>query len=250
MGHKWKISRTGIFVGAVLLVATLLPVMMACTAWGEHTDKLWLHRCNSIEKLKEQLANYPNVEVDVCFLADTFDVTHDLDTTFHLGLSPYFAYLQKHPDRRVWLDLKNLTEANRSAVCAVLDSLAQRYGVAKRQLIVESSSWWCLGQLRQAGYYTSYYVPYPAPHRLSRRDLRRFIHEMRKIADSGCVSALSFPGTWYRTLKRRLHRPIDFLTWEHRTTQFELLLRPKGRRMICDPQLKVILVKSKGDFHR
>ena len=40
-----------------------------------HTDKLWLHRCNSVEKYAEMHPRYPNVEIDVVFRPDGyFDV--------------------------------------------------------------------------------------------------------------------------------------------------------------------------------
>ena len=61
---------------------------------------------------------------------------------------------------------------------------------------------------------------------------------------------MSFPGPWYSTLKEELDRPIDLLTWRHRTTQLEFFLLPMGRKMVNDPQLKVILVKDKGKYHR
>lgn len=63
--------------------------------------------------------------------------------------------------------------------------------------------------------------------------------------------ALSFPGWWYDDIKEAFaQQPIALLTWEHRKTQLELFLTPRGRRMINDPQLKVVLVKDKGHFHR
>ena len=64
------------------------------------------------------------------------------------------------------------------------------------------------------------------------------------------VHALSFPGWWYSTIKENLNRSIDLLTWKHRTTQWQLLLTPKGHKMLDDPELKVILVKDKGQYHR
>ena len=47
-------------------------------------------------------------------------------------------------------------------------------------------------------------------------------------------------------------RTVGFylLTWKHRTPQWQLLLTPKGHKMLDDPELKVILVKDKGQYHR
>ena len=73
---------------------------------------------------------------------------------------------------------------------------------------------------------------------------------LQEIADKKVVSALSFPGCWYTEIKESLNRSIDLLTWEHRSSQLQLLLSSVGREMLFDPQLKVILVKDKGKYHR
>ncbi|WP_288510749.1 hypothetical protein [uncultured Prevotellamassilia sp.] len=65
------------------------------------------------------------------------------------------------------------------------------------------------------------------------------------------VCALSFAGWWYDDIKQAFaNQPIALLTWEHRKNQFELFFSARGKRMIEDPQLQVILVKDKGHYHR
>lgn len=60
-----------------------------------------------------------------------------------------------------------------------------------------------------------------------------------------------FPGWWYRPIRQKLNRKIDLLTWKHRTTPFGIYATPpEGLTMLFDSQLKVILVKSKGKYHR
>ena len=64
---------------------------------GRYPEKIWLHRCNSLEKLYEKQSRYPNVEVDLVFWKDrVFDVTHDVDTSFNLSLGSYFSYMKDH----------------------------------------------------------------------------------------------------------------------------------------------------------
>ena len=101
------------------------------------------------------------------------------------------------------------------------------------------------GQLMIAGYQSC-----EALYRRELRAVRGCIDSLRRVADSGTVRALSFPGWWYATIRRHLRRSIDLLTWKHRTTQFEFFLTSEGWRMLRDPQLKVILVKDKGHYHR
>lgn len=224
------------------------------TAWyeaGRHSDKLWLHRCNTTAKWLEKRGKFAHFEVDVRFTPEgRFDVTHEAASSIGLGLERYFRLIG--PDTtRVWLDIKNLSSANAGAMLAALDSLTRRYAVSRSRLIVESGDWRALALFRRRGYYTSFYVPYAPPSRLSAAERSAAMAHLRRVAASGCVDALSFPGWWYDEIHRHLHTvAIDLLTWEHRKRRLWLLMLPRGRRMLADPQLKVILVKDKGHYHR
>lgn len=217
---------------------------------GDFPEKIWLHRCNSLEKLHELDEEYSNVEVDVVFRRGRrFDVTHDADTSFNLPLDPYFAHMDR-TDGKIWLDIKNLKEKNKVAMLAEIDRLVDTHHIGKDELIIESGNWEALRLFTDKGYYTSYYVPFDKPHGMSGKELDWCIARLRDIVDSKSVRALSFPGWWYPAIKKRLERPVDLLTWRHRTSQFALLASPIGRRMLGDGQLKVILVKDKGSHHR
>lgn len=217
---------------------------------GCYPDKIWLHRCNSIEKLYEKRAVYPNIELDVVFRNNrTFDVTHDSETTFNLNLFSYFMYMRGKKGK-MWLDMKNLTAENRTKALVQLEKLMKHFEIDKDRLIIESPNFKALETFTRAGYYTSYYVTYKRPCELDTKEVDDCISELKKIVDGGTVSALSFPGCWYETIKEKIERPIDLLTWEHRKSQLQVLLSASGRRMLHDPQLKVILVKDKGRFHR
>ena len=140
------------------------------TAWyeaGRHSDKLWLHRCNTTAKWLEKRGKFAHFEVDVRFTPEgRFDVTHEAASSIGLGLERYFRLIG--PDTtRVWLDIKNLSSANAGAMLAALDSLTRRYAVSRSRLIVESGDWRALALFRRRGYYTSFYVPYAPPSRLS-----------------------------------------------------------------------------------
>ena len=155
----------------VLLVGSLVSFFLynffvAIGEWGDYPEKIWLHRCNSMEKLFEKEKRYPNVEVDVVFRSDnTFDVTHDVDTSFHLSIASYFEYLQKE-DGKIWLDIKNLIHSNKEVMLATLDSLVNRYKISKDRLVIESPSWQSLDIFTRNGYYTSMYVSYPKPNQM------------------------------------------------------------------------------------
>ena len=214
--------------------------------------KIWLHRCNSIEKLHEKEHRYPNIEVDICLRAGgVMDVTHDLDTTFHLGIEPYMKYLGEHPERHMWMDVKNLSEDNLLAFKLRLDSLVMAYGVSKSQLNIESPQWQQLFLFTRDGYLTSCYVTAPRPSSLSREQRDSVVSRLGTVARSGCVRALSFPAYWYNTLRWQFKdTDIYYLTWMHHRTQYGMLFDPLGQVMLRDKRLRVILVKDKGHYHR
>ena len=242
-------SRKAVIGGGIILAIILYSIIIYCHI-GSTPEKLWLPRCNSIEKLCEFHADYPNIEVDIVFRKNgSFDVTHDADTTFNQTIDEYFAYANKNKTR-IWLDIKNLTTENAAALHARLDSLCRRYDISRQQLIVEGPSSDALSLFTEDQYYTSYYVPYDKPSRLSEEEIQKCMAHLQTIADSRKVRALSFPGWWYGTIKKHLQSDIGLLTWKHRTTEFELRALPTNWKMLKDPQLKVILVKAKGHFHR
>lgn len=250
MGKKKAatVLLTRIFIALICLFIYIL--FMGFREIGHHQDKMWLHRCNSIEKLNEKYPQYPNIEVDVVFRKNSmFDITHDIDTSFNLYLDSYFAFME-NKSGKIWLDIKNLTPENKMEMFSALEKLVEHYSFAKERLIIESPDWESLEFFTQNGYYTSYYVAYKSPSQLNDEETNYYIEQLQKIADSQTVCALSFPGKWYTTIKKKLNRPIDLLTWEHRSIQLEVLISPTGRKMLHDPQLKVILVKDKGHFHR
>ena len=244
-----KIRNLAFGVAGIFLALALYFVVDAWMNVGRHPHKVWLHRCNSIEKLHQKGELYPNVEVDVVFRGSAFDVTHDLDVSYGLDLEEYFAHFSKN-EGKMWLDVKNLAPTNRDIMLAVLNSLVERYGVAKERLVVESPQWSLLGDFTRDGYYTSMYVEYDKPQNLSGGEVQECIEALRGVVDSGCVKAISFPYWWYPVLKGALGRSVDMLTWKHRSGHFLFMLSGEGKMMLEDSQLKVVLVKDKGDFHR
>lgn len=238
----------------ILPLVVLLLLSAAAYSWsqiGRYPHKLWLHRCNTIEKLQEKHADYPHIEIDLVFREESglFDVTHDEDKSYQLSLDAYFAYLQQE-NGKMWLDIKNLTETNAPQMLAAMNRLMQTYAIGHERLILESPSWQALGLFKQQGFYTSNYVTFDNPGKLTDAEVQVCIAQLQEIVDSGYVSALSFPAHWYREIRSRLHRDIDLLTWMHRYTQFEFFLTLIGHEMLNDEQLKVVLVKDKGHHHR
>lgn len=232
-----------------ILTVLLLYLVVILLFVGNYKDKLWLYRCNSIEKFVEQRSDYPNIEIDLVLREDGhFDVTHDVPVTFGLPLDSFFA----HPENsgKMWLDIKNITDTNSRVALSELNRLTLLYGVSKERLIVESSNWQQLSLFTDAGYYTSYYFPVGDPSKLSLSERNSAIEELQRVASEGNFRAVSFPSWWYESVSKAIPSTNhDLLTWRHRSTQYEFLLTG-GFKMLNDERLKVILIKSKGAFHR
>lgn len=65
------------FIGVACVIGLFFWCIVAIDEVEEHPDKIWLHRCNSMEKLYEHSERYSNFEVDIVFRQDSvFDVTH------------------------------------------------------------------------------------------------------------------------------------------------------------------------------
>ena len=246
---QMKIRNLAFGVAGIFLALAIFFVVEAHMNVGGHKDKVWLHRCNSMEKLHQMKGLYPNIEVDVVLRGNAFDVTHDVEVSFGQDLEDYFAHFSEN-DGKMWLDVKNLTPENKDTMLEVLNSLVCRHGVAKERLIVESPQWSLLEDFTKDGFYTSMYVVYDKPGNLSGREMKECIEDLRRVVDSGCVRAISFPYWWYSAIKDSLERSVDMLTWRHRSGHFLFMLSGEGKRMLEDTQLKVVLVKDKGDFHR
>ena len=109
-----KIGLLGRNAKIILVTVAMIIAMAACYSLlqvGRYPHKLWLHRCNSIEKWCEKGNIYDNIEVDVVWRDSVFDVTHDIDKSFNQRLEPFLAKL-KESDGKIWLDMKNVTPSN------------------------------------------------------------------------------------------------------------------------------------------
>lgn len=76
--------------------------------------------------------------MDVVFRKDgTFDVTHDVNTSFSLVIDPYFSHMEK-TDGKMWMGIKNLEQENKTEMLSELEKLVGFCHIGKDNLIVES----------------------------------------------------------------------------------------------------------------
>lgn len=223
----------------------------------ETPDKIWLHRTDDIQKLKDFLPVFANFEIDVHFLYDGqewyFDVGHDgLKDSIHLNLASMLEILHDRDSilgiqSKIWLDFKNLDSKNATKALHTLQNLAAIYHYPLENFIVESPNYEQLGIFKQAGFFTSYYVPY-----YSKKDLDSKAPQIREhiqsVIDSDNINAISFAYYLYDFIKAQKFmkngEDLPLLTWNEGSD----LRNNMQIQAFSDPQAKVILAGVKGNY--
>jgi hypothetical protein len=122
-------------------------------------DRIWPHRVNSLRRLKYLYNNFAGFECDVRFdaISSHLFVAHDPEDLSSLVFSDFLLQEGK-AHKLFWLDLKNLEAVNTEAFCGLLERLDKKF-LIKNRIIIESSNFEALEQVRQQGWLTSYYMP-------------------------------------------------------------------------------------------
>ncbi len=180
----------------IVAIVVLIIVITACWALlqvGQYPHKLWLHRCNSIEKWCEKEDIYDNIEVDVVWRDSVFDVTHDTDKSFNQRLEPFFAKLKEGGDGKIWLDMKNVTLSNVTRVVFRINYLLSCHALGKERLIIECKDVEALRLLDNQGFYTSYYIDFPKPSDIEDSQVEECLDSIEGVVAKNCCDAISFP---------------------------------------------------------
>lgn len=243
---------------------------------GRHSDsissRLWLHRVDEIQKLDDFREKYQGFEIDVHYLGH-YDVGHDgAASSIGLDLGDMLARLPKEfytipvesktkiakksngggdTKLRLWIDFKNLTTENKHVALQELKRLARIHNLVPGNFIVESPNHAALDVFKNAGFFTSYYVPYYRASDLESKG-EQIREQLRTIIKSGNVSALSFPYYLYDfIIQSRLklesgNEIIDMplLTWNEGANWQQ----NTQTSAYHNPQVKVILVGEKGKY--
>ena len=119
--------------------------------------KIWVHRVNSIQRLKEIQNQFKGMEIDLVFENGKFDVGHPPVESIDLTLDDFFSKVEKIKGHYFWLDIKNLNENNAGAIVNRLNYLTNKY-INKKNIIVEVYDPKQIKKVKSQGYYTSYYL--------------------------------------------------------------------------------------------
>ncbi len=154
--NKKKIISIIILIAAVV-VYIFNPYKLE---YAGYQSKVWAHRVNSLEKLNYTQKFYQGIELDLVFdsISNTFDVNHPPTESINLNLDTYFSNINDK-DLKLWLDFKNLSEANTEKSSEVLDQLAKKYSLKNENILVESTVMHNLQTFKSKGFRTSFYLP-------------------------------------------------------------------------------------------
>ena len=122
------------------------------------SQKVWQHKVNSIEKLKN--CSLSGIELDIVYLANknVFDVYHPPEKSQNLHLKNYLKVLPKN-NKHLWLDFKNLNNTNAENSLKILSELVKEHELNKNNIIVESDQITLLSSFKTKGFKTAFYFP-------------------------------------------------------------------------------------------
>ena len=179
--------------------------------------RLLPHRVDTIGKLRQLWADgYRGLEVDVLFEESDgprFAVGHDRDHLAGISLERLLESVETSALRKIWLDLKNLTDENVMAVLSRLERLDRRFSLKDLAIIETPSPSPLVARLREAGWQTSYYLPTGELRDLMASGddsalLRRATEIARQVSRQR-MAAVSFDWRLYPFVKRHLEPLLD-----------------------------------------
>lgn len=184
--------KLAVFICFILVIAVLGYRISISTGVlsSLFSNKIWVHRTNSIAKLEEVSDKFSGVELDIVFSSNYFDVNHPPSKSIHLSLNDYFKK-SKNANLGYWLDFKNLNDSNAILASNLLDSITNLNRIKNENVIVESNDSKNLKLFSNKGFITSFYLPVGL-HTQSKDSLETAIREIQNsIKDSPelCISS-------------------------------------------------------------
>jgi heptose-I-phosphate ethanolaminephosphotransferase len=132
-------------------------------------------------------------ECDVYFdtAARSFNVHHDPDKNMGYSLDNLLlSYQQKQLRASIWLDIKNLDDSNMGSVLRSLIDIRNKDKL-QNKILVESGKADLLTAFSDSGFFTSYYVPFFNPYKISKDEMNLMADSIASIISKSKINALS-----------------------------------------------------------
>lgn len=156
-------------------------------------SKDWKKAVNTKARMNELEVAASGFECDVYFdtIKNIFDVHHDADKSVGQDLTGLLdIYKEKKFTASIWLDFKNLNDANAGSALALLIYLRNTYSL-QNKLLVESGRADLLSAFSDSGFYTSYYTPLFNPYQIKDAEVKFWADSISTVIKNARVNALS-----------------------------------------------------------
>jgi hypothetical protein len=177
-------------------------------------NRIWIKGVNTKERFDGLDSDISGFECDVYF--DTarhiFDVHHDADKSTGLSLDMLLnRYLERKMTNSIWLDFKNLGDANSKTALLSLIDIRNKYGL-QNKLLVESGRADLLTAFSDSGFFTSYYAPMFNPYQINDAEIKFWVDSIASVIKNARINALSGYYFQYRFFQHYFpNYPV--LTW-------------------------------------
>jgi len=203
-------------------------------------DKILAHRVNSIDKLSSALKYFKGVELDLVYFEkeDCFDVNHPPAESIDLKLENYLGVLKDDKKPFLWLDIKNLTEGNSRKVLDKLLIVFSKINYPLDKILVETHNPNTLPIFSDAGFKTSYYLPYGLC-KMGANELNTTIGSIKNVLSTNPDMAISSDIQDYQILDVNFPNKIKYTWVTGSVFRNNFFLAQKALR---DPKVGIVLV--------
>lgn len=128
----------------------------------QQNPNIWVHRVNSIDKLKVLTPLKANIEVDIILSnsGNNFNILvgHDLGDPKNFSFIDYLDVLEQNSSTKIWLDIKNINSSNLNNFISKFEELIALKKLSKNQFILETTNINMVSPLKNKGYLTTFYI--------------------------------------------------------------------------------------------
>ncbi|MFC2074212.1 hypothetical protein ACFLR3_03070 [Campylobacterota bacterium] len=212
------------------------------------------HKVNHLSKLNAVLENgIKTFEVDLNFYVKDgkkyFEIGHDKEDSEGLNFESYLKITQEQKITKIWMDVKNISKDNIEDILCRLNYLDKHYNIKKRVIFETPSEIKEISKISDAGYHTSYYLPYSLSFPMAQDNLNVIkyqIKNVQKIIATQHIKALSFDSDVYPFVKKNLEpnisKKIVFHTWTgYRLREDKALKKLLEENYYKDPRVKTVI---------
>ena len=205
-----------------------------------HYSKIGAHRVNSIEKLNSAVKCFEIIELDLEYnkVNNFMDVNHPPAESINLSIENYISVLDGNQRPFLWLDIKNLTKNNSTEILSKLLKTFKATNYPLDRVLVETQNPNTLPVFSDAGFKTSYYLPYGLC-KMGVDELNNTIGSIKYVLNNNPDMAISSDIQDYQILDVKFPNKIKYTWVTGSVFRNNFFLAQKALR---DPKVEIVLV--------